>query len=65
MQISMLCRKMHLKVIEKVFFRITPISRLQDCSHKNQYLLGRFAQMEIFYWDDSPGTIRTNGKKLE
>ena len=39
--------------------------RLRDCSHKNQILLGRIAQTDFFYRDDSPGTIRTNGKKVE
>ena len=42
-----------------------PILQLRDCSHKNQFLLGRFAHTEIFYWDDSPGTIRTNGKNVD
>ena len=44
-------------------FHQSQFAGLRDCSHKNQFLLGQFAQTEFFYWDDSPGTIRTNAKK--
>ena len=39
--------------------------QLRDCSHKNQFVLGQFAQKRNFYWDDSPGTICTNSKMVE
>ena len=38
---------------------------LRDYSHKNHFLLGRFSQTDFFYWNDSPGMIRTNGKNVE
>ena len=33
-----------------------PYIRLRDCSHKNQFLLGRFAQTDFFFtWTINPG----------
>ena len=48
-----------------VFNPLMPSGELRDCSLKKQLLLGRFARTEIFYWDDSPETIRTSDKNVD
>ena len=53
------------KAYRRIVSANTTYRWLRDCSHRNQFLLVRFAQTEIFYWDDSPETIPTNGKKVE